>query len=88
MCVEEKKRGSALASFVSGLCVLAALLLLLGVCGYCYPDVHREIGVLFTGMEDGPVRQAFGALAEGLERGEPVRETLAETAQVLFHEAG
>lgn len=86
--METKKKGSRLAVFISGLYVLAALVLLLGVCSHCYPTFQSKMKELFAGMEDGAVRQAFGTLAEGLENGEPVRETLAETAQVLFHEKG
>lgn len=84
----EKKRGSGLASFFSGLCVLAALVLLLGVFGYCYPSVQAGIKDILGGMENGAVRQAFGTLADGLEDGETIRETLARSAQVLFHGEG
>ncbi len=83
--MKDQKSGSGWAAFFSGLCVLAALALLLLVSGYCYPSVRRELQALFIGMEDGAVRQAFGILAEGLEQGVPVKETLAETAAVLFH---
>ena len=71
---------SKFVSLLSGTYLLASLLLLLWVCGYCYPQA-REV---FAGMEDGPVRQAFGTLADGLEAGEPIRETMTEAAQVLF----
>ena len=81
-----EKRKGAFASFFSGLCVLAALVLLMGVCGYCYPAVYGEIRAVFGGVENGSVRQAFGVLADGLESGESVRETLAQSAQILFHE--
>lgn len=82
----EKKRESGFAVFFSGLCVLAALTLLLNVCGRCYPAMYQQIRTVFTGMEDGPVQRAFETLADGLENGEPVRETLAQTAQILLHE--
>lgn len=84
--LDEKKRGHGLADFISGLCVLGALILLLSVCSHCYPSVHQQVQELLGGMENGSVRQAFDVLADGLERGEPVREALAETADILFHE--
>lgn len=75
-----------LANFFSGVCVLLALVLLLQVCAHCYPSVHREIRAVLGGMEDGAVRQAFGALADGLESGDPIRDSLTQSAQILFHE--
>ncbi len=77
-----------LANFFSGIYVLLALVLLLRVCSYCYPSVQREIKAVLGGMEGGAVRQAFGVLAEGLESGEPIRETFAQSVQVLFYEKG
>lgn len=84
--MEEKKKSPKLAAFFSGLYVLAALLLLLGVCGHCYPSLRQKAKEVFAGLEDGAVRQAFGTLAEGLENGEPVRDTLAQSVQVLLDE--
>ena len=82
--MKKKEGGSGWAAFFSGLCVLGALALLMKICSICYPSVQRELQALFMGMEDGAVRQAFGTLAEGLETGAPVRETLAQTVQILF----
>lgn len=84
----KKEQNSKLVSFFSGIYVLMALVLLLWVCNYCYPSVQTEIREVLGGVEDGAVHQAFGALAEGLEEGEPIRETLAQSAQILFHEEG
>lgn len=84
--MDKKKSGSGWAAFLSGLCVLGAVALLLTVCGYCYPSVRTELQEVLAGLEHGAVRQAFGTLAEGLESGEPIRETLSETVQVLLHE--
>lgn len=82
--MKKREGGSRWAAFFSGFCVLGALALLMKVCSICYPAVQRELQALFMGMEDGAVRQAFGALAEGLEQGAPVKETLAQTVQLLF----
>ena len=71
-------------TFFSGVYLLAAVLLLLCVCGYCYPQTRQ----MFAGMEDSPVRQAFSTLAEGLETGEPVRSTMTDAVQVLFGQEG
>lgn len=73
-------------NFFSGLYVLIALVLLLWVCSCCYPAFREKAQEVFVGLEDGTVRRAFGTLAEGLENGEPVKETFAETAQVLLGE--
>ncbi len=86
--VEQTKRGSGLAVFISGLCVLLALLLLLCVCGYCYPSVQDTFREILGGVENGTVQQAFDVLADGLQNGEPVRETFAQTIDVLLHEKG
>lgn len=76
-----------LATFLSGIYVLAACLLLLGVCRYCYPALGGQVRDALTGLEDSPVREAFGVLAEGLETGMPLKETLGETAEILFAHA-
>lgn len=67
-------------TFFSGVYLLAAVVLLLCVCGYCYPQARQ----VFAGLEESPVRQAFGTLAEGLEAGEPVRTTMTDAVQVLI----
>jgi len=67
-------------TFFSGVYLLAAVVLLLCVCGYCYPQTRQ----VFAGLEESPVRQAFGTLAEGLEAGEPVRTTMTDAVQVLI----
>ena len=82
--MKKREGGSRWAAFFSGLCLLGALALLMKVCSICYPSVQQEMQNLFMGMEDGAVRQAFGTLAEGLEQGAPVKETLTQTVQVLF----
>ncbi len=81
----EKK--SHLASFLSGIYLLAACLLLLGVCHYCYPALGRQVRDTIAGMEGGAVRQAFGVLAEELETGSPIKEAVGETVRVLFSHA-
>ena len=84
--MEGKRRGQWLASFLSGIYLLAALLLALGVCGRCCPALGEKIKQAVAGLETSPVRQAFGTLADGLEEGKPIRQTMAETVQVLFGE--
>lgn len=86
--MERSKKGSRLASLVSGLCVLAALMLLLLVCGYCYPSMQDTCREVLGGMEDGAVQQAFNVLADGLQNGEPVKETFSQSMEILFHEKG
>lgn len=86
--MDKRSGGSPWAAFFSGLCVLGALALLLLVCARCYPSVYRQVQELFAGLDTGPVRQAFGTLADGLENGEPIGQTLNETVEILFREAG
>ena len=73
-----------LAVFFSGLALLLAVFCLLSVCHYCYPVVEQRAKEVISGVDSGPVRQAFYTMAEGFESGEPVKETLTETVQVLF----
>lgn len=81
--MEDKKKGSRAATFFSVLYILAALCLLLGVCGYCYPSFGQRLREAAGGWEDSPVRQAFGTLADGLEAGEPVKEAFSASFEVL-----
>ena len=82
----ERQKGSGIATFLSILYVAAALALLLGVCGWCYPEFSQRAKEVLRGWENGQVRQAFSTLAEGLEAGEPVKETLSESIEVLLGE--
>ena len=86
--VKQTKVGSALTALLSGLFVVAALVLLLCVCGYCYPSVQDTFKEMLAGAKGGAVQQAFDVLADGLQSGESVRETFSETIEVLFYEKG
>lgn len=72
------------AAFLSGISVLLSLLALLAVIRYCYPEVEQDLRHIVSGLESSPVRQAFHTMADGLGAGEPIKETMKETAQVLF----
>lgn len=85
--MEQRKKGSAIATCLSLLYVAVALALLLGVCGYCYPEFAHKARQVLGGWEDGAVQQAFGTLADGLEAGRPVKETLSDTVEVFFRAA-
>ncbi len=85
--MESNKREGGLPVFLSGLALLLSVVCLLAVCHYCYPDVEQKAREVLSGMEDSPARQAFHTMAEGLEAGEPVKQTIAETVQVLFGKA-
>ena len=84
--MEEKKKGSGVATFFAIVYMLVALCLLLGVCGYCYPSFGQRLRETAGGWDDSPVRQAFGNLADGLEAGEPVKEAFAAAFEVLTGE--
>lgn len=81
------ERKSHLATFLSGIYLLAACLLLVGVLTHCYPEIGGRIKTAVTGLEQSPVRQAFGILADGLEAGEPFKETVSQSVQILFADA-
>lgn len=81
--MEEKQKNSKFASFLSGIYILAALCLLLGVCSHCYPAFGQRLRQVIGGGENSPVRQAFGVLTEGFEAGKPIKETFAATIEVF-----
>lgn len=84
--MEEKKKSSKVASFLSGLYIVFALCLLLGVCSHCYPAFGQRMRQVLGGWEESPVRQAFGTLTDGLEAGRPIKETFARSFEVLTGE--
>ena len=85
--MDEPKRENKLLSFLSGLMVLGAVVLLVHVCGSCYPAMEHQVRQVLGGLDQGPAKQAFHVMAEGLESGESIKETLQDTVQVLFGEA-
>jgi len=72
------------AGFLSGISVLLSLLALLAVFRYCYPEVERDIYDVIAGLETSPIRQAFYTISDGLEAGEPIKETMKDASKVLF----
>ena len=82
--MHETQKGSGIATFFSVLYMLAALCLLFGVCSYCYPQVGERVRQVIGGLEEGAVQEAFGTLADGLEAGLPVKETIAASVEVLL----
>lgn len=73
-----------LCSFVY---LLTAIVLLLSVCGYCYPAINEWTQSVFTGAEDNPVREAFHVLSDGLETGVPWKEAAMTSFSVLVDHA-
>lgn len=82
--MKEQQKGHGVLTFFSVLYILAALCMLLGVCSFCYPEIKTFFQQIFGGMEDSPVREAFGTLADGLEAGMPVKETVVATVEILL----
>ena len=85
--MEEKKRQSGAAGFLSGLAVLAAAMLLAQAC-----RTYRPLASVFhwQRLEQGAqsaVQQAFSALTDGLSRGENAVEAFAESWKTLNDEA-
>lgn len=85
--MEKKQKSSGIAVFFSVVYVLAALCLLLGVCGYCYPEIGDGLRQAVAGWEESPVREAFSTLADGLEAGLPMKDTVEASFEVLFGNA-
>lgn len=73
-----------LAGFLSGCCLIAAAILLLHVCSYCYPDIDHYGKKLLFGMEHGAAREAFSVLAESLEEGDSIKESVVRSYEVLI----
>ena len=82
--MDQHRGENGFAVFISGLALLISVVCLFAVCHYCYPEVEQKAREVLRGLDDNPARQAFQTMAEGLESGEPVKQTVAETVQVLF----
>lgn len=76
--------GITVLNWISGFVLIISIVLLLATCHHCYPELEQDVYTVFAGMEESPVREAFHVLAEGLEAGEPVKETFHQTVQVLI----
>lgn len=76
--------GGKTAAVLSTLSLLVSILALVLVCHSCCPELNQQLRRLVGGLEDSPVRQAFSVMADGLGSGAPVKQTMEETAQVLF----
>ena len=81
-------KGKKVVTFFAGLLSVGYLLgsvwLLFSVCGHCFPETQARIKAVIGGLEDSAVRDAFATLADGLEAGLPIRETVEASAEVLF----
>lgn len=85
--MEERRKGSWVASVCSVVYLLVAVSLLLGVCRYCYPAAGQWMQDAIAGAADSPVREAFGVLADGLEAGEPLKDAAQASFSVLVGDA-
>ena len=85
--MEEKKKRSGIAVFFSTIYLLAAICLLVGIVGHCYPSVEQRLRTAFGGWADNPVQEAFYTLADGLAAVLPVGETVEASIEVLFPHA-
>ena len=65
-------------------CVLLASIFFLYLTQRYFPLETKELEWMLFGLEDSPVRAAFGTLAEGLEAGVPIRDTVSETVRILL----
>ncbi len=84
--MKEREKGNGFATFLSLAYVAGALALLLWVCSHCYPQVSQRAKEVIGGFQQGQVQQAFSIFSDGLESGQPVRETISRSVSVLFGE--
>ena len=78
---EQKKGGfSAVLSAVYLVCSMCLLLL---VCSHCYPQYGQKLRQVIAGATDGPAREAFSVLTQGLTERQPVKEVLSQSYEVL-----
>ena len=77
------KEPCRLASFLSVISVIFSFVALLLVVRYCYPELEENLRNVIGGVDTAPVRQAFHIMADGLEAGLPIKETVREAVQIL-----
>jgi len=85
--MDKTKKTGFFAAVFSLLYLMAAVGLLLGVCGHCYPGLGRWVDTLIAGNDDSPVRAAFNTLSDGLEAGVPLKEAAQTSFAVLIGDA-
>lgn len=81
--MEGKKKGGGFAAFISAVYLIVSVVLLFGVCGYCYPKLGERAREVVAGVESSPVKEAFGVLADGFVENRPAKEVLTESYEVL-----
>ena len=80
--MKERKKGG-FAVVLSTLYLVGSLCLLLAVCGHCYPECGDKLRQVIAGATDGPAREAFSVLSEGILDEQPMREVLTKSYEVL-----
>lgn len=85
--MDKPRKTGVFAGVCSVVYLLAAICLLLGVCGYCYPALGQWADAVIAGREDSPVREAFNTLSDGLEAGIPLKEAAQTSFAVLIGDA-
>ena len=85
--MDKAKKNGVFAAVFSLLYLVAAIGLLLGVCGHCYPGLGQWVDTVIAGNDDSPVRAAFNILSEGLESGVPLKEAAQTSFAVLIGDA-
>ena len=68
--------GRSLADILSAWYLCAAIFLLGAVSMHCFPTMESGLKCMMVGLKDGPVQQAFSMIADGLEAGIPLSESL------------
>lgn len=80
--MEKTKTQSCLNALSFG-AVLGALWLLLTVCGKFAPEMSQWVREQLTGLEGSKAQTAFSVLAQGLEQGEPLKQAVLESVEIL-----
>ena len=81
--MKEHEKSAQIKSLISGIYLLLAVCLVLGVCGYCYPQIGQKARQIISGSDNGAVQEAFGVLADGLLEKKPVKEVLSQSYEAL-----
>ena len=82
--VKRKKIATYFMAVLSTGYLIGSIWLLMSVCGHCFPQTQARIKAAIGGLEGSAVRDAFATLADGLQAGLPVSDTVEASAEVLF----
>lgn len=80
----EKSKFEKFFIFLSVAYILAAVFLLIVVCGRCFPEAGELGRQIMIGREDSPAREAFSVLTDSLEQGNSWQTSVSDAYEVLL----